>query len=78
MPERSGRCWHSKVDQAERGSGASSVVAVLAATPDGRFLYQECGGTGQLLAYRIGHDGGLTLIQTVTGLPIPFEGIALN
>ena len=48
------------------------------ATRDGRFLYQECGGAGELLAYRVGHDGSLTLIQTVTGLPIPFEGIALN
>ncbi len=49
-----------------------------AATRDGRYLYQECGGAGELLAYRIHHDGSLTLIQTVTGLPIPFEGIAVN
>ncbi len=49
-----------------------------AATRDGRFLYQECGGAGELLAYRVHHDGSLSLIQTVTGLPIPFEGIALN
>ena len=48
------------------------------ATRDGRFLYQECGGAGEVLAYRIGGDGSLTLIQTVTGLPIPFEGIAAN
>ena len=48
------------------------------ATRDGRFLYQECGGVGQVLAYRIGGDGSLTLIQTVKGLPIPFEGIAVN
>ena len=47
-------------------------------TPDQRFLYVECGGAGEVLAYRIHHDGSLTLIQTVTGLPIPFEGIALN
>ena len=47
------------------------------ATRDGRFLYQECGGAGEVLAYRI-HHGSLTLIQTVTGLPIPFEGIAAN
>jgi hypothetical protein len=48
------------------------------ATPDQRFLYVECGGAGELLAYRIHGDGSLTLLQTITGLPIPFEGIALN
>jgi hypothetical protein len=47
-------------------------------TADGRFLYVECGGAGVVLAYRIHGDGGLSLIQTVTGLPVPFEGIALN
>ena len=47
-------------------------------TPDQRFLYVESGGAGQVLAYRINQDGSLSLIQTVTGLPIPFEGIALN
>ena len=47
-------------------------------TRDGHFLYVECGGAGVVLAYRIHGDGSLSLIQTVTGLPIPFEGIALN
>jgi hypothetical protein len=47
-------------------------------TRDGHFLYVECGGAGVVLAYRIHGDGGLSLIQTVTGLPVPFEGIALN
>ena len=47
-------------------------------TADGHFLYVECGGAGVVLAYRIHGDGSLSLIQTVTGLPIPFEGIALN
>lgn len=47
-------------------------------TADGHFLYVECGGAGVVLAYRIHRDGSLSLIQTVTGLPIPFEGIALN
>ena len=47
-------------------------------TADGQFLYVECGGAGVVLAYRIHPDGSLTLIQTVTGLPVPFEGIALN
>ena len=38
-------------------------------TPDQRFLYVECGGAGEVLAFRIHNDGSLTLIQTVTGLP---------
>ena len=47
-------------------------------TPDQRFLYVECGAAGEVLAFRIHNGGSLTQIQTVTGLPIPFEGIALN
>ena len=57
-------------------AAAGAIDAVT--TRDERFLYVECGGAGQVLAYRIHHDGSLTLIQTVTGLPIPFEGIAVN
>jgi 6-phosphogluconolactonase (cycloisomerase 2 family) len=51
------------------------------ATPDQRFLYVECSGAGELLAYRVNHDGTLTWIQTISGLPTPpqaFEGIAVN
>ena len=51
------------------------------ATPDQRFLYVECSGAGELLAYRVNHDGTLTWIQTISGLPTPpeaFEGIAAN
>ena len=63
--------------------GAMPVTAAAGTTDsvttrDGHFLYVECGGAGVLLAYRIHRDGSLSLIQTVTGLPIPFEGIALN
>jgi Lactonase, 7-bladed beta-propeller len=70
------------------GSGVPSVVGTPTAaaagsidslaTRDGRFLYQECGGAGEVLVYRICNGGSLTQIQTVTGLPIPFEGIAAN
>jgi len=31
------------------------------ATPDQRFLYVECSGAGELLAYRVNHDGTLHL-----------------
>jgi 6-phosphogluconolactonase (cycloisomerase 2 family) len=51
------------------------------ATPNQRFLYVECSGAGELLAYRVNHDGTLTWIQTIRGLPTPpqaFEGIAVN
>ena len=70
-------------------SGMASLVGAMPTTAaagttdsvttrDGHFLYVECGGAGVVLAYRIHGDGSLSLIQTVTGLPIPFEGIALN
>ena len=71
------------------GSGVPVLVSAMAATvqagvtdsvttPDQRFIYVECGGSGTLDAFRVHRDGSLTLIQTITGLPIPFEGIALN
>ena len=56
-------------------------VTDSAATNDQRFLYVECGGAGTLDAFRVHHDGTLTLVQTVTGLPMPpaaVEGIAVN
>ena len=56
-------------------------VTDSAVTGDQRFLYVECGGAGTLDAFRVHHDGTLTLVQTVTGLPMPpdaVEGIALN
>jgi 6-phosphogluconolactonase (cycloisomerase 2 family) len=49
-----------------------------AATSDQRFLYVEAGGSGELFAYAVNKDGSLTWIQTVTGLPVPYEGIAVN
>lgn len=70
------------------GAGLPSLVGVAAtteagtidsvATRDQRFLYVECGGAGTIDCFRVHHDGSLTRIQTVTGLPTPFEGIALN
>jgi 6-phosphogluconolactonase (cycloisomerase 2 family) len=70
------------------GSGLPGVVGAptaaaagsidTAASPDQRYLYAEAGGAGQLLVYRIHGDGSLALMQTVTGLPVPYEGIATN
>ena len=56
-------------------------VTDSAVTNDHRFLYVECGGAGTLDAFRVHNDGTLTLVQTVTGLPVPpaaVEGIAVN
>ncbi len=55
-------------------AGATDSVA----TADQRFLYVSCGGSGTINAFSVNHDGSLTWLQTVTGLPVPFEGIALN
>jgi hypothetical protein len=71
------------------GSGVPALVNATAATvqagatdsvatADQRFLYVSCGGSGTIDAFRVNHDGSLTWLQTVTGLPIPLEGIALN
>jgi 6-phosphogluconolactonase (cycloisomerase 2 family) len=45
----------------------------LAASGDGRFLYQQANGTGTIDEFAIGPDGSLTRIGTVTGLPA-FDG----
>jgi len=74
------------------GSGAPVLVNATAATiaagvidsvatSDQRFLYVQCGGAGTISVFRVHHDGSLTLVQTVTGLPMPpeaVEGIALG
>jgi 6-phosphogluconolactonase (cycloisomerase 2 family) len=49
-----------------------------AASPDGRFLYVESGGSGKLSAFAVGAGGTLTPLQTVTGRPVPYEGIAVS
>ncbi|MGH9020500.1 MAG: lactonase family protein [Acidimicrobiales bacterium] len=70
-------------------SGTASVLAVSAATahhgtidsaasPDGRFLYVESGGAGTIDAFAVNPDGSLSFVQTTTGLPVPFEGIAVS
>jgi 6-phosphogluconolactonase (cycloisomerase 2 family) len=70
-------------------AGAPSLVAATAgsafpgttdsaASPDGRYLYVESGGSGDLSAFAVGVNGSLTPLQTLTGLPIPYEGIAVS
>jgi len=66
--------------------GQPTLLAPVAATTDpgpidlsspkgGRFLYAETGG-GTVDEFRIEHDGSLTPIGVVTGLPPGIEGIA--
>jgi 6-phosphogluconolactonase (cycloisomerase 2 family) len=55
---------------------AAAGVIDMATSSDQRFLYAESGGTGSLLVFAIDNDGSLSLLQTVTGLPVPYEGIA--
>jgi 6-phosphogluconolactonase (cycloisomerase 2 family) len=54
----------------------------LAASPDGRFLYQEATGAGAVDGYAVAADGSLTSIGTVAGLPADhgsgIEGIATS
>ena len=59
-------------------TAAAAGAIDMAASRDQRFLYAESGGTGSLLVYAIHSDGSLSLLQTVTGLPAPYEGIAAD
>jgi 6-phosphogluconolactonase (cycloisomerase 2 family) len=59
-------------------TAAAAGAIDMAVSADHRFLYAESGGTGSLLAYAIHDDGSLSLLQTVTGLPTPYEGIVAN
>jgi 6-phosphogluconolactonase (cycloisomerase 2 family) len=65
--------------------GQPELVAAVAATTNpgpidsvrsGHFLYVETGLTATLDEFRVEHDGTLTPIGTVTGLPPGIEGIA--
>ena len=70
-------------------AGAPSLVSATAgsafpgttdsaASPDGRFLYVESGGSGDLSVFVVGAGGSLSPLQTLTGLPVPYEGIAVS
>jgi 6-phosphogluconolactonase (cycloisomerase 2 family) len=69
------------------GDGTPTLVAAQAATTgagpidmatsaDQRFLYVQGGASGTIDVFRVGRNGSLTAIQTVTGLPALTEGIA--
>jgi 6-phosphogluconolactonase (cycloisomerase 2 family) len=67
--------------------GTPTLVAAVAATTDPgptdmavsadqRYLYVQGGAAGSVDVFRVGWDGSLTQIDTVTGLPTLIEGIA--
>jgi 6-phosphogluconolactonase (cycloisomerase 2 family) len=67
--------------------GGANVAAVtdggpvdMATSSDGRYLYQEATGAGVIDEFKVGNDGSLTKIGTVTGFTpdtgTGFEGIA--
>jgi len=43
------------------------------ATTDGRFVYVQDAGAGEVQGFRVEEDGTLTLVATATGLPA-FDG----
>ena len=67
--------------------GTPTLVAAVAATTDAgptdmavsadqRYLYVQGGAAGTVDVFRVGRNGPLTQVQTVTGLPTLIEGIA--
>jgi 6-phosphogluconolactonase (cycloisomerase 2 family) len=68
-------------------SGQPVLVAAVAATTNpgpidlaasGGYLYAETGTNGTVDGFRVGPDGSLTPIGSVTGLPAGIEGIAAS
>lgn len=69
--------------------GTPTLVAAVAATTDAgptdmavsadqRYLYVQGGAAGSVDVFRVGSNGSLTQIETVTGLPTLIEGIAAS
>ena len=49
-----------------------------AASPGGRFLYVESGGSGAFDAFAVNANGSLSPIETVWNIPVGSEGIAVS
>jgi 6-phosphogluconolactonase (cycloisomerase 2 family) len=59
--------------------GSTEAGAIdLVGSSDGRFLYVQSGGTGNVDEFAVANDGTLTKIGIVTGLNAGFEGIAAS
>lgn len=48
------------------------------ASPDGNFLYVESGGAGTIDVFAVGANGALTPVQTLFGLSLASEGLAIS
>jgi 6-phosphogluconolactonase (cycloisomerase 2 family) len=73
----------------ETPSGAPTLLSAVAAvahpgttdataSPDGQFLYVESGASGTIDVYAVASNGSLSPVETLSNLPIPFEGIAAS
>ena len=49
-----------------------------AASPDGKFLYVESGGSGAFDAFAVNANGSLNPVETVWNIPVGSEGIAVS
>ena len=58
--------------------GAGTHPLDEAASRDGKFLHTLVDGTHSVGTFRIGHDGGLTLVGTTGGLPAGDVGLAAS
>jgi 6-phosphogluconolactonase (cycloisomerase 2 family) len=57
-------------------TGADSAPIDMALNVSSHFLYVLAGGLQSVVAFRVEHDGSLTLIDTDGGLPLGAQGIA--
>ena len=57
-------------------TGANSAPIDMALNVSSKFLCVLEGGTQSVASFRVEHDGSLTLINTIGGLPLGAQGIA--
>jgi hypothetical protein len=50
----------------------------MAITPNGSYLYALNGGNQSVSLMRVAHDGTLTLLQSISGLPAGANGLAVR
>ncbi|MBI3897004.1 MAG: beta-propeller fold lactonase family protein [Gammaproteobacteria bacterium] len=55
--------------------GAGTAPTDLALTRGGRFLYSRNSGNGSISGFRVDHDGKLSSVGTVAGLPAGANGL---
>jgi 6-phosphogluconolactonase len=58
--------------------GPASGPIDMAITPNGNYLYALNGGNQSVSLMRVAHDGTLTLLQSISGLPAGANGLAVR